>query len=219
MRLTDLNEQYDAMQLKFGAPELRSIYNGGCDDSPDICFVFMNPTGKNIASNPAWTGIRSPWVGTKNIWDVFYEVGLFNEQIYKEIKGKKGTEWTPEFADQVYGDIRKHKIFITNLAKCTQVDAKPIPNKVYLQYLPLLEKEIEIVNPKTIVLFGNQVSTIFLGKTISVSKCRKEKFEKIINGKSYECFSIFYPVGNGRCNIGKSIEDIRWIIENRRQGC
>lgn len=59
MRLKDLNEQYDAMQLKFGAPEFRSIYNGGCDDSPDICFVFMNSTGKNIASNPAWTGIRS----------------------------------------------------------------------------------------------------------------------------------------------------------------
>ena len=53
MKLTDLNRQYDAMQLKFGATELHSIYNGGCDDNPDICFVFMNPTGKNIASNPA----------------------------------------------------------------------------------------------------------------------------------------------------------------------
>lgn len=130
MRLTDLNEQYDAMQLKFGAPELRSVYSGGCDDNPDICFVFMNPTGRNIASDPAWTGIRSPWVGTKNIWDVFYEVGLFDGQIYKEIKGRKGTEWTPEFADQVYGDVRKHRIFITNLAKCTQVDAKPISNNI-----------------------------------------------------------------------------------------
>lgn len=74
-----------------------------------------------------------------------------------------------------------------------------------------MEKEIEIVNPKIIVLFGNQVSTNFLGKAVSVSKCRKEKFEKIINGKSYDCFSIFYPVGNGRCNIGKAIEDISWV--------
>lgn len=216
--LTDLNRQYDAMQLKFGAPELHSIYNGGCDDNPDICFVFMNPTGKNIASNPTWPGIRSPWVGTKNIWDVFYEAGLFDELIYKEIKGKKGIEWTPEFAERVYDNVRKHRIFITNLAKCTQVDAKPVSDKVYLQYLPLLEREIEIVNPKVIILFGNQVSTVFLGKTISVSKCRKEKFQKRINEKIYDCFSIFYPVGNGRCNIGKSIEDIKWIIESRKLG-
>ena len=27
-------------------------------------------------------------------------------------------------------------------------------------------------------------------------------------------YSVYYPVGNGRFNIDKSIEDIKWIIEN-----
>ncbi len=39
-------------------------------------------------------------------------------------------------------------------------------------------------------------------------------FEKDINNKKYKFYSIYYPVGNGRFNIDKSIEDIKWIIEN-----
>ena len=37
-------------ELKYGALELDSIYNGGCEVNPRICFVFMNPAGRNIAS-------------------------------------------------------------------------------------------------------------------------------------------------------------------------
>ncbi len=36
---------------KYGDKELDSINFGGCTDNPDVCFVFMNPTGRNIASN------------------------------------------------------------------------------------------------------------------------------------------------------------------------
>jgi hypothetical protein len=38
-------------------------------------------------------------------------------------------------------------------------------------------------------------------------------FKKNINGKEYNFYSVFYPVGNGRFNIDKSIEDIKWIIK------
>ncbi len=116
MKIEDLNKEYDKLQLKFGAKELNSIYNGGCI-SPDICFVFMNPTGRNIASDKSWRGIRAPWIGTKNIWDLFYNVGLQDEKIYKKIKEMKPADWTEEFADEVYKDIEKKKIFITNLRK------------------------------------------------------------------------------------------------------
>lgn len=79
--------------------------------------------------------------------------------------------------------MKRNKMFITNLGKCTQIDARPIQNSVYEKYLNLLEKEIEIVNPKVIILFGNQVSTVFLKEKISVSLCRKKEFTKVINGK------------------------------------
>lgn len=213
MTLEELKIEYDKLQLKYGAKELDSIYNGGYTNNPDICFVFMNPTGKNIASSKEWKGIKSPWIGTKNIWDLFYELNLLDENIYKKIKKIKGNEWTEEFAKEVYEDISNHKIFITNLGKCTQLDARPLPDKVYKEYLSLLEKEIEIINPKVVILFGNQVSSIVLNEKISVSQCRKKEFIKEINNKEYKFYSVYYPVGNGRFNIDKSIEDIKYIMK------
>ena len=106
LKIEDLRKDYDESQVKYGAKELDSIYNGGCEKNPDICFVFMNPTGKNIASDKSWKGRKSPWLGTKNIWKLFYKVDL-------------------------------------------------------------LSKEINIIKPKIIITFGNQVSSIILNKKIS----------------------------------------------------
>ena len=200
MKLEDLNAKYDKLQERFGAKELNSIYNGGCSSNPDICFVFMNPTGRNIASKKSWKGIRSPWIGTKNIWDLFYSLDLLDKNIYKKIKSIKGSEWSEEFALEVYKDVEQHKYFITNLGKCTQVDARELPNSVYMEYLELLKKEIQIINPKVIILF--------------VSQCRKKKFIRKVNNKEYDFYSVYYPVGNGRFNIDKSIEDIKYIIDS-----
>ena len=214
MNLDSLKIEYDKLQKKYGAIELDSIYSGGCDKNPDICFVFMNPTKRNIASSKTWKGLKSPWIGTKNIWDLFYQLKLLDENVYKKIRKIKGKEWTENFANEVYEEVKKHKYFITNLGKCTQLDARPLPDSVYKEYLHLLEKEIEIINPKVIILFGNQVSSILLNEKISVSQCRKKQFLKTINGKQYKCYAVFYPVGNGRFNIDKSIEDILYIKQS-----
>ena len=214
MDLKDLTKEYDKLQKEYGAKELDSIYNGGCDNNPDICFVFMNPTGRNIASSKDWKGLKSPWIGTKNIWDLFIELDLLDKEIYSNIKSKKGIEWTEEFAEKVYEDVRKHKYFLTNLGKCTQIDARALTDSVYKEYLQLLKQEFNIINPKVIILFGNQVSSIVLDERISVSQVRKRCFIKDINGTKYKFYSVYYPVVNGRFNIDKSIEDIKWIIEN-----
>lgn len=211
---SELKKEYDRLQLEYGSSELDSIINGGCSNNPDICFVFMNPTGRNVASDKSWKAIKAPWLGTKSIWDLFYEVNLLDEDVYFSIKSKKPKDWIEEFASYVYNNIESHKVFITNLGKCTQVDARPLPDSVYIKYLDLFYKELELVNPKIVILFGNQVSSIILGEKISVSQCRKVGFDKTINGKTYKFYPVYYPVGNGRFNISKSIEDIKWIMAN-----
>lgn len=212
MNLKELTNEYNKLQEKFGAKELDPIYNGGCDDNPDLCFVFMNPTKRNIASLKSWTGLKSPWIGTKNIWDLFFKLNLLDKDIYSTIRAIKGKEWTEEFAQQVYENVKKHKYFITNLGKCTQVDARALPDSIYKEYLHLLNQEFNIINPKVIILFGNQVSSIVLDEKISVSQVRKQCFIKTINGQKYKFYAVYYPVGNGRFNIDKAIEDIKWII-------
>lgn len=212
MKVEDLNTFYDKLQLEYGEPALSSIYNGGCECNPDVCFIFMNPTGRNVASTKEWKGRRSPWIGTKNIWKLFYNVGLLSENIYDNIQSKKPGEWTVQFADEVYKEVEKNKIYITNLGKCTQLDARPLPDKVLKEYLDLLYKEVEIVNPKKIIVFGNQVSSIFLNKKICVKSVRKEEFSLDIANKTYPVYSVFYPIGNGMRNIDLAIEDIKYIL-------
>ena len=214
MNLQDLNKEYDKLQKKYGAKELDAIYNGGDDNNPNICFVFMNPTRRNIASSKNWQGLKSPWIGTKNIWDLFRALDLLDPEIYANIKAIKGSEWTEEFADEVYENVKKHKYFLTNLGKCTQVDARELPDLIYKKYLHLLYQEFNIINPKVIILFGNQVSSIVLDEKISVSEVRRKGFIKEINGTKYKFYSVYYPVGNGRFNIDKSIDDIKWIMAN-----
>lgn len=211
MDLEDLNKEYDKLQKRYGAKELSSIYNGGCTKNPDICFIFMNPTGKNIASLPNWKGLKAPWIGTKNIWKLFFKVNLIDEEIFNQIQEKKSNEWDEDFAELVYNNVKKHRYFITNLGKCTQIDARPLPDVVYRQYLDLLYKEIEIIHPKIIITFGNQISSIFLGQNIRVSEYRKKSFKKKIADDEYDVFPVFYPIGNGMRNIDKAIEDIKYI--------
>lgn len=212
MNIKDLNVEYDKLQLEYGEPTLSSIYNGGCEKNPDVCFVFMNPTGKNIASTKEWKGRRSPWIGTKNIWKLFYRIGIIDRDLFDNIQSKKACEWTEEFADLVYKEIENKKVFITNLGKCTQIDARPLPDRVLKEYLELLYKEIEIINPKKIIVFGNQVSSIFLNKKICVKSVRRQEFKMKIGDKEYPVYSVFYPIGNGMRNIDLAVEDLNYIL-------
>ncbi len=212
--LEELEKKYQKLQKKYGDPSLDSITFGGCKSNPDVCFVFMNPTARNITSSKEWKGIKSPWVGTKNVWNLFNQLGMIDDEMYLKIKSIKGSEWTYEFAEEVYKQVEDKKFYITNLAKCTQMDARELPDQVFRDYLKLFMKEMEIVNPKVIILFGNQVSSIVLGEKISVSEVRKKEFN--LKNK-FKCYSVYYPVGNGRFNMDKSIEDILWIMNSQKK--
>lgn len=213
MELEKLYKKYDKLQKQHGAKELHAIYHGGCFSNPKVCFVFMNPTGRNVASDSSWPGIRAPWIGTKIVWQLFYQIGLFDEELYQEIQNRKPKEWTPEFSKKVYDEVASKGYFITNLGKCTQIDARPLPDSVYLEYLHLLKEEIRMINPDIIVTFGNQVSSILLDEKVSVTEWRKKYKTLKIKDKEYKTYPVFYPVGNGRFNMPKSIEDLKYIFE------
>lgn len=209
--LDELVIEYNKLQKKYGDPSLDSITFGGCKNNPDICFVFMNPTARNITASKEWDGLKAPWIGTKNVWNFFEKIGFIDEEMLFRIKSMKGKEWTKEFAVEVYKMIEDRKIYVTNLAKCTQLDARALDDNVFKKYLKLFIKEMEIVNPKIIILFGNQVSSIVLNEKISVSQVRRKCF---MLKKKFKCYPVYYPVGNGIFNMDKAIEDILWIKEN-----
>ena len=213
LQLDKLNKQIDKLQLVYGSPRLKSVYGTGCIKNPRALFLFMNPTGKNISSDPEWQGIRATWLGTKNIWKLFYLVKIVNKEIFDEIQKKKASEWTNEFALKAYENIANNLIYSTNLAKCTQDDARPLNNKIFEAYLENTLEEIYKINPKKIISFGNQVSSILLGKNIKVSDYDDDEKETlIIKDREFEVYPVYYPIGQGMRNMGKAVRRINKII-------
>ena len=90
MQIEKLHSAFDELQCRFGHPSLQSIYGAGCIKKPKVMFVFMNPTGKNISSRAYWNGLRAPWLGTKTVWQIFFDLGLISEKNFKKTWKKEG---------------------------------------------------------------------------------------------------------------------------------
>jgi len=190
------------------------VYGCGRLDSPNLCLVFMNPTARNVSAHKNWKGIKAPWIGTKNVWTMLHQLGLLEKSIAELIKHKKPTEWDHVFAETVYQKVAENFLYITNLSKATQLDARALPDDVFRKYVDLFKEEINVIKPRVIITFGNQVSSVLLGKNIKVSEYRKKHEILDIDGTEYKVFPVYYPVGQGMRNIQTAKEDIQWILKN-----
>ena len=216
MQLKKVHTKIDSLQKKHGEKNLCAIYGAGCIRNPKVMFIFMNPTAKNISAHKTWKGMRAPWLGTKNVWKLFYKTSVISKILFEKIKTLNQREWTQTFALQLYTEIANKKVYITNLAKCTQLDARPLKNYVFENYLEILYKEIEHINPKIIITFGNKVSSIILRKPITVSSYTNTKHETLqIKDRLFSIYPVYYPVGQGMRNMSRAIQRIRYIIKGR----
>lgn len=215
MQITKLHDQFNELQQIYGDKNLDAIYGCGDINNPKLCLVFMNPTARNVSANKNWTGIKAPWIGTKKVWNMFYQLGLFNKDFIDKINSKKPADWDYEFSKTVYKKVRDNSIYITELSKATQIDARALSNDIFRKYIALFKSEIDNIKPKTIITFGNQVSSVLLDKNIKVSEYRR-KYELLeIKGVSYKVFPVYYPVGQGTRNVKIAKKDISWIIKNQ----
>lgn len=217
LQLIEQLEKLSDLQELYGDKSLDPILGAGCTKNTNTCFIFMNPTSKNVSSHKSWKGLKAPWIGTKNIWKMFHNLELLDNDIFDKLKNITAKDWDYELAYKLYEYLSDRKIYITNLAKCTQIDARHISDNIFKEYKELTLQEILTVNPKTIITFGNQVSSIFLSKNISVSKYQNVDFENLdISGIIYKVYPIYYPIGQGMRNIHKAKSRIDKILSNNK---
>lgn len=216
IQIEHLKRKTDLLQKKFGHSDYAAIYGTGCTIRPDVCLILMNPTARNVSVHKSWKGLRASWLGTKNIWKLLHRLGFIDKKTFAATQDKKPHEWDDTFSRNVYAALAKKKVFMTNLARSTQPDARPLPNSVFAACAPLMEEEIAFLNPKVVISFGNQVSSALLKRPIKVSECRKKAFELKVNDKSYPVYATYYPVGMGIMNMGKAVEDIKWILAKHK---
>lgn len=125
----------------------------------------------------------------------------------------KSGEWSNELAIKLYTALAKKKVYVTNLARCTQPDARHVPNMVFQESLPVTFREIAVVRPKVIISFGNQVSSNLLQQPIFVSKWRGKKENLHIGKNAFPVYPVYYPVGMGMQNMPKAVADIKKIMK------
>ena len=216
LQLNHLKKDVDKLQRLHGNPKLNAIYGAGCVRNPKILFLFMNPTARNISSFPDWKGLRAPWIGTKNIWKLLNSLKILNDQLFEVIQDGSGDIWTYSFAFAVYDELNKKSVYITNLAKCTQDDARGLKDKIFREYLVNTLEEIYEINPSKIISFGNQVSSILLNKKVQVSDYQGNKKETLeLKDKIFNIYPVYYPIGQGMRNINKAINRINSVIRSR----
>ncbi len=213
LQLRAMHPAIDLLHKKHGDSRYTPIYGTGCIQRPRLVLVFMNPTARNVSAKPGWTGIRAPWVGLKQTWKLFYEIGILDRKLFEATQKLKPEEWTPKFTNIIYSYIASQKVFSTNLAKATQSDARPLRDKVFYDSREGFLKELELLNTSHIVTFGNQVSSVLLDKPIRVSRYSGSEFEKLkVRGRVYRIYPCFYPVGRGWMNVKKVIPRVRKIL-------
>lgn len=216
LQIEKLHLPAQQLQKTYGGRGLCCVYGAGHINRPRAMFIFMNPTARNISVQKGWKGLRAPWLGTKQVWKLFKETGFLSEKLYAEIQKKHSSQWDQEFSLRVYKDVAKNGAYITNLAKCTQHDARPLPDRVFKEYLDLMREEIRLIRPQAIITLGNQVSSIVLGKRVSVSEYAGAEGEDLTIGKDvFRVYPVHYPVGQGARNLPLAQARIQQVVRVR----
>jgi len=108
IQIKSIKKQFDKLQNIYGDKNLNSIYGSGETNNPKGCFVFMNSIGRNVSANKGWKGLKAPWIGTKNVWKLFYQLGLLNKDLFYEISSKDPEDWTYDFSENVYKEVKSN---------------------------------------------------------------------------------------------------------------
>jgi len=217
--IRNLNQLWEQVQIlnrsNFPESKLKPILGGGQSQSPQIMFVFINPTYRNQSSDPAWSGPRFPFIGTREVWRIFHRAGFLPPELLDKIEKLKN--WPVEFAEELEKYIRKESWYLTNLVKWTGEDGNlPDQKKIELFY-PLLLKEIELVKPRYIVAFGLLPFRHLTGEVIRMG----DYYEKVKEMGSLSTYPLreihlpgqvipcYFPVGRG--NPKRAVEILKLL--------
>lgn len=203
-------------QKHFPGNSLKPILGGGKTVRPKFMFVFINPTRVNISSDQNWLGPRFPFIGTKAVWRVFHKADLFDDKLMEKIDASKSW-WSLDLTDEVLNFLKAKSLYLTNIVKWTGTDATLPDSKKIKLFLPILEREIEIVQPQYIVTFGlipfenithQKIKLIdYYSDVIENKKLRP--FETEYNGFKTKIIPCYFPVGRG--NPKKAVEILKLI--------
>ncbi len=159
-----------------------------------------------------------PFLGTKDVWRIFHKAGLFDDMLISKINNSQ--KWTVELAQQVLNFLQQKSFYFTNVVKWTGADGT-LPNAAKIKlFLPILEKEIELVQPENIVTFGLLPFEAITQQKIKLadyySEAMKTNQLKLFHAGESKVIPCYFPVGRG--NPKRAIELLKLLNTPCRDG-
>ena len=90
-------------------------------------------------------------------------------------------------------NLSRKNVYITNVVNYRPPENRKPTEKEIARYLPFLNKHIEIISPKIILLLGSTALRAVLGDNVVISKARGKWYEKKINGRIIHILPTFHP--------------------------
>jgi hypothetical protein len=218
LQLPQITEQVAQISQRFyGDHSLDAISGAGKTAKPKLALVFINPTHRNISTRKEWNGLKAPWIGCANIWQLFADAGLIDNAINRAIQEAR-TVWSQAFAQDVYSHAAERGLYITNIVKWPGLDAKlPEKEKIKL-YAPLLIDELKLLDAERIIAFGQLtfdgiLRELRIKNTNTFGSINEGMLaEQTINGVESavgEIVPCYFPVGQGIKNRAKAVEILK----------
>ena len=134
-------------------------------------------------------------IGEGNKKAEIFIIGDIPEEINQGIKPFAGE--TEDLLKKMFNSINlnQNKIYIANIIPWLTDKNKQIENKDILECLPFIQRQIEIIRPKIILLMGSIASKAILNSNINMNKLRGKWHEyKSINlDKPIKCLVTYHP--------------------------
>ena len=122
-------------------------------------------------------------------------IGEFPEEENQKIKTFAGE--SEKILDKMLKAIKlsKNKIYISNVIYWLNNENKKIENKDILECLPFVQKQIEIINPKIILLMGHVAAKAILNSNLEINQLRGKwhNYRSINMNQTIECLVTFNP--------------------------
>lgn len=201
---------------KSGGNKLQHIHGFGAMN-PRLMLILINPTYRNLSSDPRYRGPRFPFIGVRQLWRVLADGGFLSKSIAYSLPPRNG--WQMEDTKKIQNELLRNKIFLTNVVKCCYSDSRYPKPEVIKDQVKILAEEIRMVKPKNIVAFGSLVYKILTERNIKLSSYRanaqgRRVYFENISGLSVPVIPSYFPVGRG--NPRKAIMILKRVKTQRR---
>lgn len=165
-------------------------------------FVFINPTVRNISAHADWPGPRFPFAGKPKLWHILADAGFVGADLPQRIRTLGPT---PAMVEMLVAEAQHQQVYLTNAVKCVDDGSSLPPAARVSASWPLLQQEINFVQPRLIVAFGLIAFGVLTGRQVRLADQRWDAEQGRINlfssrqigDQTFPVFPCYFPTGRG----------------------